>query len=54
MEGYSIPVGKQTRNQRHIYYTPCTGIWQPVWLETVPATHITKLDLDAGADGTGE
>jgi len=35
-----------------IMYTPCTGIWQTVWLEVVPAAHIKHLaivpDIDAG------
>ncbi|KAK7747622.1 hypothetical protein SLS62_009033 [Diatrype stigma] len=52
LDGYVVPVGKQTRNPSHIFYTPCTGIWQSVWLETVPATHIKKIDVAAGADGT--
>src|SRR5262249_386376 len=34
-----------------IYYTPTTGIWQTVWLEPVPALHVTSLkvvpDVDA-------
>ncbi len=33
-------------------YTPCSGIWQTVWLETVPKDYITGLritpDVDAG------
>jgi beta-galactosidase/beta-glucuronidase len=36
-----------------IWYTPCSGIWQTVWLETVPAAHIESLrivpDVDGGA-----
>jgi len=26
-------------------YTPCSGIWQTVWLETVPAVHIESLHI---------
>ena len=44
------PHGKQVINPRGIWYTPVTGIWQTVWLETVPDTYIeyTKQtpDLD--------
>ena len=46
------PRGKQDwQAQPHrIYYKRTTGIWQPVWLEAVPDTHITDLrwttDLD--------
>jgi beta-galactosidase/beta-glucuronidase len=44
------PRGKQVNKPRGIWYTPVTGIWQTVWLETVPATYIAGLkntpDLD--------
>ncbi|KAH7030735.1 glycoside hydrolase superfamily [Microdochium trichocladiopsis] len=51
MGDYVIPLGKQTRSPSHIFYTPCTGIWQSVWLEAVPASYITQLDVAAGMDG---
>lgn len=45
------PRGKQVNKPHGIYYTPATGIWQTVWLETVPAAHVTSVkivpDLDA-------
>ncbi|KAJ4299411.1 hypothetical protein N0V90_004656 [Kalmusia sp. IMI 367209] len=47
----NIPLGKQKLVPEHIFYTPCSGIWQTVWLESVPATSIEKLDISAGADG---
>lgn len=39
------PRGKQDwRPDPHsIWYHRTTGIWQPVWLETVPACHVTAL-----------
>ncbi|CAL8464673.1 g4208 [Coccomyxa elongata] len=44
-----VPTGKQRRHpQRHpsgIWYTSSSGIWQTVWLEPVPATHIERLDI---------
>lgn len=49
-----IPIGKQTLNPSHIFYRPCSGIWQSVWIESAPANYITELQLSAGADGTGE
>lgn len=53
-EDYQIPIGKQTLTREGmIWYTPCTGVWQTVWLESTPAEHITKLDLAADADGNG-
>ena len=46
------PRGKQTLKPGGIMYTPTSGIWQTVWLEAVPATHITSLkivpDVDQG------
>jgi hypothetical protein len=35
----------------HIWYTPCSGIWQTVWLESAPAERIIKIDLDANMNG---
>ena len=39
-------------NPGGIMYTPCSGIWQTVWLEAVPACRIEELqitpDVDAG------
>lgn len=39
------PRGKQDwqREPHSIWYPRTTGIWQPVWLEAVPATRIAKL-----------
>lgn len=39
----SITRGKQQMNQNGIWYTPVSGIWQTVWLETVNPTHINKV-----------
>lgn len=52
--GYEIARGKQTRTPSHIFYRPCSGIWQTVWLEPAPRDHITRLDVAAGADGGGK
>jgi beta-galactosidase/beta-glucuronidase len=45
------PRGKQTNNPGGIWYTPVSGIWQTVWMEPVPASHIAGLritpDIDA-------
>lgn len=49
---YVIPIGKQTRNPEHIFYRPCSGIWQTVWLESAPANHVSQLDVKAAADGS--
>lgn len=45
------PQGKQVNNPDGMLYTPCTGIWQTVWLEPVPTVSIEKAriipDVDA-------
>jgi hypothetical protein len=50
---YVIPIGKQTLHPSHIFYTPCSGIWQSVFIEPVQANHITAVDLDGNMDGQG-
>ncbi len=48
----SQPRGKQVTQPGGIWYTAVTGIWQTVWLEPVPETHITRVvftpDIDKG------
>ena len=46
----SQPIGKQWNNPGGIWYTSVTGIWQTVWLEPVPETHIERLDLTPNLD----
>lgn len=36
------PRGKQVKKPNGIWYTPVTGIWQTVWLETVNKTYIVS------------
>jgi hypothetical protein len=46
------PRGKQVRKPGGIFYTASTGIWQTVWLEPVPDTHIVSVrftpDIERG------
>lgn len=44
------PHGKQKINEKVIWYTPVTGIWQTVWLEPVSNIHIDKLVLNPDID----
>ena len=37
--------GKQKLNRGGMYYTAQSGIWQTVWMERVPAQHITRLQI---------
>ena len=42
----SYPYGKQVMNRGGMWYTPVSGIWQTVWLESVPEVHIEKLHIE--------
>ena len=46
-ERLPYPRGKQRVKKpsrfASIFYTPCSGIWKTVWLESVPARHVTGL-----------
>ena len=46
------PRGKQRLHPGGIWYTAQSGIWQSVWLEVVPAAHLTALSCRGAADGT--
>ena len=37
--------GKQSSNPKEIWYTPQSGIWQTVWLESVPENYIKDLRI---------
>ena len=43
----SFPYGKQTLTRGGMWYTPVSGIWQTVWLESVPEQYISRLDIRA-------
>ena len=43
-------LGKQRMHPGGIFYTAATGIWQTVWLEPVPAVHITALRMTPDID----
>jgi len=44
------PRGKQVKNPHSIWYTPVTGIWQTVWLETVPENYIQQIRITPNLD----
>ena len=44
--------GKQVSDPKGIWYTPVSGIWQTVWMETVPASRLTAIKTDTKLDGT--
>ena len=41
--------GKQVINARGIWYTQVSGIWQTVWLESVPTVHLEDLKISTDA-----
>lgn len=42
--------GKQTTKRGGIWYTPQSGIWQTVWLESVPERYIERLVINTNID----
>ncbi|MBF0443676.1 MAG: hypothetical protein HQK54_17345, partial [Oligoflexales bacterium] len=46
----AIPSGKQVINPGGIWYTSVTGIWQTVWLEPVPQSHIASIKITPDVD----
>ncbi|RYG17285.1 MAG: beta-galactosidase [Chitinophagaceae bacterium] len=48
-KGYQ-PRGKQVVKPSGIWYTPVTGIWQTVWLESVAQTHIASTKQTPNID----
>jgi hypothetical protein len=46
----SQPRGKQVKKTRGIWYTAVTGIWQTVWLEPVPQSHIRSIRIEPDMD----
>ena len=41
------PYGKQTKKRGGMWYTPVSGIWQSVWLESVAEKYIESIVIDA-------
>ncbi|GAA0536650.1 sugar-binding domain-containing protein [Chitinophaga japonensis] len=46
------PHGKQVLNPQNIYYTSTSGIWQTVWIEKVPAIHVTSIRTTPDIDNS--
>ncbi|MBR6322772.1 MAG: glycoside hydrolase family 2 [Lachnospiraceae bacterium] len=40
-----LPTGKQKTKRGGMWYTPVTGIWQSVWIESVPEHYIGSLRI---------
>ena len=46
LRNVAYPYGKQTLTRGGMWYIPVSGIWQTVWLESVPQTYIRRLQID--------
>ena len=48
LENQLFPYGKQVTPDKRggMWYTPVSGIWQSVWLESVPEQYIQKLNIE--------
>ena len=49
LRNQAMPYGKQVMKPGGMWYTPVSGIWQTVWLEQVPETHVETLDIQVTA-----
>jgi beta-galactosidase/beta-glucuronidase len=47
----SQPRGKQVQDPNSIWYTAVSGIWQTVWLESVPEHYVSELTMTPDMDG---
>ena len=43
LKDHILPYGKQSLNRGGMWYTPVSGIWQTVWLESVPNEYIKSV-----------
>ena len=46
----TMPYGKQTLKRGGMWYTPVSGIWQSVWLESVPQQYIRRVDIQVSLE----
>lgn len=47
----NLPYGKQTEKRGGMWYTPVSGIWKSVWLESVPSKYIEALEITPNLNG---
>ena len=46
LNNQSFPYGKQVKKRGGMWYTPVSGIWQSVWLESVPEQYIQNIRVE--------
>ena len=47
---HDLPWGKQCRDRGGMWYTPVSGIWQTVWMESVPENYIRSLRISTDTE----
>lgn len=52
LEQRILPYGKQKKKRGGMWYTPISGIWQSVWLESVPERYVRELRFCSDLRGT--
>ena len=45
-----LPYGKSSNKRGGMWYTPVSGIWQTVWIESVPQNYIKDIKIDTTLD----
>lgn len=45
------PYGKQCKNRGGMWYTPVSGIWKTVWIETVPENYVKNIKIKPDLEG---
>ena len=51
LDAHILPWGKQKHQRGGMWYTPISGIWQSVWLESVPRVYVKALQIRADEKG---
>ncbi|MBQ4130953.1 MAG: glycoside hydrolase family 2 [Clostridia bacterium] len=46
LDSHILPYGKQKHRRGGMWYTSVSGIWQTVWLESVPKEYISGIKID--------
>ena len=47
----TLPYGKQKKKRGGMWYTPVSGIWQSVWIESVPDSYIKSIKITPDLKG---
>lgn len=50
LSNFRLPYGKQSAKRGGMWYTPVSGIWQTVWLESVPFRYIQDVCVQIDGD----